>query len=60
MVVVVDGNKIAKLKMARSACSFTCDTFHGATITKKHICVVGEQIKPGFVELRGALGLRDS
>lgn len=50
MVVIINADQVAQLKMASRRGSFTCNTLHGAAIAKETVCVVVDQIISGFVE----------
>jgi hypothetical protein len=60
VVVVVDGNQVAKLQVTSSRSSLASNTLHGAAITEEAVCVVVEQGVSGLVENTTAVGLSDS
>ena len=50
VVVIVDGNQVAKLQVASSGCSFACNTLHSAAIAEEHVGVVVDQLVTRLVE----------
>ena len=50
MVVIVDANEIAKLKVASLRSSLRCNTFHSTSITKEHICIIIDQFIARLIE----------
>ncbi len=59
VIVVVDGNQIAELQMSGQARRLAGNTFHGTTISKEAVRMVGDQVKAGLVELGRGVGLTD-
>lgn len=49
MVVIVDGNQVAKLKVTGHGGSLAGNTLHSATITEEHVGVVVEKLEAGLV-----------
>jgi hypothetical protein len=59
VIVVVDGNQVAELKVTGHGGGLGGDTLHGAAITKEGVSVVVEQLKAGLVEDTTGVGLGD-
>ena len=60
MVVVVDGNQVAELKVTGHGGGLGGDTLHGAAITEEHVGVVVEQLEAGLVVDTTGVGLSHS
>lgn len=60
VVVIVNGDQVAQLKMAGSRSSFAGDTLHGATVTEDHVGVVVNKVISGLVEDCGRVFLGNS
>ena len=50
MVVIVDGNQVAKLEVTSHRGSLAGNTLHSAAITEEHVGVVVEKLEAGLVE----------
>lgn len=59
MVVVVDGNQVAKLQVTSSGGSLAGNTLHSAAITEEGVGVVVNKVVAGLVEDGGSVGLAD-
>lgn len=57
MVVVVQADQVAKLKMASSTGGLTGNTFHSTSIAEDAVCVVVEQVVSWSVENSGRVSL---
>lgn len=57
MVVVVDGNEVAELKVTGHGGGLGGDTLHGAAITEEHVGVVVEQLEARLVVDTTGVGL---
>lgn len=57
MVVIVDGNQVAKLKVTSHGGSLAGNTLHSATITEEHVSVVVEKLEAGLVVDTTGVGL---
>jgi hypothetical protein len=60
MVVIVDGDEVAKLQVTSSRSGLAGNTLHGATITEEDVGVVVDQLVSGLVEDSRAMGLSNS
>jgi hypothetical protein len=59
MVVIINCDKVPKLKMTGQTSSLTCNTLHSASIAKNAICMVVDHFKARFIELSCSVGLGD-
>ena len=59
MIVIIDSNQIAQLKMAGGGSGFARDTLHGTTITKEDICVVVGEFVTWLVKNTSGVSLRN-
>lgn len=59
MVVVVDHDEVAELKVASSRGGLTGNTLHGATIAEEAVGVVVDEVVAGLVEGGGGVLLGD-
>lgn len=57
MVVIVDGNQVAELKMSSQGRSFRGNSLHGAAISKEDKGVVVDEVEVGLVEDSLGVGL---
>lgn len=57
VVVVVDGNQVAKLKVTGHGGSLGGNTLHETAVTEEHVGVVVEQLVAGLVEDTTSVGL---
>jgi len=57
VVVIVDGNQVAKLQVTSSGSSLRSDTLHGASITEECVRVVVDDLEARLVECTGSLSL---
>lgn len=57
MVVIVDGNQVAKLKVTSHRGSLAGNTLHSTTITEEHVGVVVEKLEAGLVVDTTGVGL---
>lgn len=57
VVVIVDGNQVAKLKVTGHGGSLAGNTLHSATITEEHVGVVVEKLEAGLVVDTTGVGL---
>lgn len=57
MVVVVDGNEVAQLKVTSHGGGLGGDTLHSAAITEEGVGVVVEEVEAGLVVDTGGVGL---
>ena len=60
MIVIVDHDKVSQLQMTCCTCSLAGNTLHGATISEKAVCVIGDQVEARLVEYGGSMSLCDS
>lgn len=60
VVVIVDSDQVAKLKVTSHRGSLRGNTFHNTTITKEHVGVVVEQVEARLVEDSTRVGLGHS
>lgn len=58
-VVVVDGDEVAELEMARKGRSLRGDTLHQATVTEEDIGVVVDELEAVLVVTSSKVGLGD-
>ena len=59
MIVIIDGNKIAKLQMTGNTSGFARNAFLCAAVSEEHESVVINQVKPWLVEHGGSVPLRN-
>lgn len=57
VVVIVDADEVAELKVAGKRGSLAGDTLHQATVTEEAVCVVVNNVKPRLVEGGGSVSL---
>jgi hypothetical protein len=57
VVVVIDGNQVAQLKVTSHGGSLGGDTLHSAAITEEGVSVVVEQLETGLVVDTAGVGL---
>ncbi len=50
MIVIIEGDQVAQLKMTSSRSSFTCYTFHGTSVAEERVGVVVDQVVAWLVE----------
>lgn len=59
MVIIINTDQIAQLKMASSASSLASDTFHSTAITKDAVCVVIKEVVSRLVKDGTGVSLSD-
>jgi hypothetical protein len=57
VIVVINGNQVAELQMARKRSSLTGNTLHHTTITQECICIIVDQLESRLVEFGGSVVL---
>jgi hypothetical protein len=60
MVVIVDGDKVAKLQVTGHGGSLAGNTLHSTAITEEGVCVVVDELVAGLVEDTGGVSLGNS
>jgi hypothetical protein len=57
MVVIIDGNQVAQLKVTSERAGLAGHTLHQAAISEEAVCVVVDQVKAGLVEAGSSMCL---
>jgi len=57
VVVIVDGNQVAELKVTSHGCGLGGNTLHSTAITEEHVGVVVEELEAGLVVHTTRVGL---
>jgi hypothetical protein len=59
MVVIIDSNQVAQLKMTCHTSSLTSNTLHSTSISKEGVYMMVDQLKPGLIENSSGMLLGD-
>ena len=57
VIVIIDGNQVAKLEMTSNTGRFAGNSLHGAAISEEAVGVVIDKVKVGLVELGACVSL---